>query len=147
MVRELQLCLTLCDPLDCSPPASSVLGVFWARIPERIAISCSRGSSQPRAPTAFPARAGRFFTTSTTLGIGCIYKISLGKRILFRTKLAWASLVVQLGKNPPVMHAGDLGSIPGLGRSPREGKGYSLQYSGLENSMDYTVHGVTKSCT
>ena len=38
-----------------------------------------------------------------------------------------------------------LGSIPGLGRSPREGKGYPLQYSGLENSMDYTVHGVTKS--
>ena len=33
-------------------------------------------------------------------------------------------------------NAGDLGSIPGLGRSPREGKGYSLQYSGLENSME-----------
>ena len=35
-----------------------------------------------------------------------------------------------------VCNAGDLGSIPGLGRSPREGKGYSLQYSGLENYMD-----------
>ena len=34
-------------------------------------------------------------------------------------------------------HVGDLGSIPGLGRSPGEGKGYSLQYSGLENSMDF----------
>ena len=33
-------------------------------------------------------------------------------------------------------NAGDLGSIPGLGRSPGEGKGYPLQYSGLENSMD-----------
>ena len=42
-------------------------------------------------------------------------------------------------------NAGDLGSIPGLGRSPGEGKGYLLQYSGLENSMDYTVHGVAKS--
>jgi len=41
----------------------------------------------------------------------------------------------------------DLGSIPGLGRSPGEGKGYPLQYSGLENSMEYTVHGVTKSRT
>ena len=40
-----------------------------------------------------------------------------------------------------------LGSIPGLGRSPREGKGYPLQYSGLENSMDYIVHGVSKSRT
>ena len=44
-------------------------------------------------------------------------------------------------------NAGDLGSIPGLGRSPREGKGYSLQYSGLENSMDSIVHGVAKSRT
>ena len=41
----------------------------------------------------------------------------------------------------------DLGSIPGLGRSPGEGKGYPLQYSGLENSMDCIVHGVTKSQT
>ena len=40
-------------------------------------------------------------------------------------------------------NAGDLGSISGLGRSPGEGKGYPLQYSGLENSMDYIVHGVT----
>ena len=42
---------------------------------------------------------------------------------------------------------GDLGSIPGLGRSPGEGKGYPLQYSGLENSMDCIVHGVAKSQT
>ena len=36
---------------------------------------------------------------------------------------------------------GDLGSIPGLGGSPGEGKGYPLQYSGLENSMDCIIHG------
>ena len=42
---------------------------------------------------------------------------------------------------------GDLGLIPGFGRSPGEGKGYPLQYSGLENSMDCIVHGVTKSRT
>ena len=41
-------------------------------------------------------------------------------------------------------NAGDLGSIPGLGRSPGEGKGYPLQHSGLQNSMDCTVHGVAK---
>ena len=40
-----------------------------------------------------------------------------------------------------------LGFIPGLGRSLGEGKGYTLQYSGLENSMDYIVHGVEKSQT
>ena len=42
---------------------------------------------------------------------------------------------------------GDLGSIPGLGRSPGDRKGYPLQYSGLENSMDYIVHGVAESDT
>ena len=42
-------------------------------------------------------------------------------------------------------NVGDLGSIPELGRSPGEGKGYPLQYSGLENSMDCIVHGVRKS--
>ena len=51
-----------------------------------------------------------------------------------------------------VYNAGDLGSIPGLGRSPGEGNGNALQYSCLENSMDRgtwqaTVHGVTKSQT
>jgi len=44
-------------------------------------------------------------------------------------------------------NAGDLGSIPGLGRSPGEGDDYPLQYSGLENSMDCIVHGVSKSQT
>ena len=44
-------------------------------------------------------------------------------------------------------NAGDLGLIPGLGRSPGEGKGYQLQYSGLDNSMDCVVHGVAKSWT
>ena len=41
-------------------------------------------------------------------------------------------------------NVGDPGSIPGLGRSPGEGKGYPLWYSGLESSMDCMVHGVTK---
>ena len=61
---------------------------------------------------------------------------------------------VTLGKFPcgsagkkSTCNVGDLGSIPGLGRSPGEGKGYPLQYSGLENSMDCIVHGVTKSWT
>ena len=42
---------------------------------------------------------------------------------------------------------GDLGLIPGLGRSLGEGKGYPFQYSGLENSMNCIVHGATKSWT
>ena len=43
-----------------------------------------------------------------------------------------------------VYNVGDPGSIPGSGRSPGEGKGYPLQYSGLENSMDCVVYGVTR---
>ena len=46
-----------------------------------------------------------------------------------------------------VCNARDLGLIPGLGRSPGEGKGYPLQYSGLENSIDCIVCGVAKSRT
>ena len=42
-------------------------------------------------------------------------------------------------------NAGDLGSIPGLGRSPGEGKGYPLQYSGLDNTTSCIVHGVAKN--
>ena len=45
------------------------------------------------------------------------------------------------------LNAGDLGLTPGLGRSSGEGKGYPLQYSGLENSMDCIVHGLAKSRT
>ena len=44
-------------------------------------------------------------------------------------------------------NVGDLGSIPGLGRSSGEGKGYPLRYSGLENSMDSVVLGIAKSWT
>ena len=46
-----QLCLTLCDPVDCSPLGSSVHGIFQARIPEWVALPSSRGSSQPRYQT------------------------------------------------------------------------------------------------
>ena len=87
-----------------------------------------------------------------------------------------ASLIAQLVKNPPAMkeilvrflgqqdpvflgfpgcsacnestcNVEDLGSIPGLGRSPGERKGYQLQYPGLENSKDYIVHGLQDSDT
>ena len=46
-----------------------------------------------------------------------------------------------------IQNEGDLGSIPGLGISPGEGKGYLLQYPGLENSMDCIVHRVAESDT
>ena len=59
---------------------------------------------------------------------------------------SWASLVTHNSKES-ACNVGDLDSIPGLGRSPGEGKVYLLRYSGLENSMEYIVHGVAKSRT
>ena len=82
---------------------------------------------------------------------------SAGEGTGYPLKYKWAFLVAPLVKNSPAMretwvqsrrpgsNPGDLGSVLGLRRSPGEGKGYPLQYSGLENSMDSTVHGVAKS--
>ena len=57
-----QLCLTLCDTMDSSPPDSSVHGILQARILEWVAISFSKGSSQPRECIQVSSLAGRFFT-------------------------------------------------------------------------------------
>ena len=57
-----QSCPTLCNPMDCFPPGSSVHGVLQARILEWAAIPFLRGSSRPRDRTQFSCTAGRFFT-------------------------------------------------------------------------------------
>ena len=56
-----QWCLTLCDPVDCSLPGSSIHGILQARILEWVAISFSRGSSQPRGRTQVSRIRGRRF--------------------------------------------------------------------------------------
>ena len=64
-----QSCPTLCDPMDCSPPGSSIHGILQARILEWVAISSSRGSSRPKDEilvSMSPALANGFFTTSDT---------------------------------------------------------------------------------
>ena len=60
------MCLTLCNPMDCSPPGSSVNGIFQAKILEWVAISFSRGSSRPRNQTQVSCIAGRRFTIWAT---------------------------------------------------------------------------------
>ena len=70
---------------------------------------------------------------------------STGEGIGYPLQFSWASLMVQLVKNPPAMWetwVGDLGSIPGLGRSFGDGNSYPLQYS--EKSRDCIVHGVQR---
>ena len=84
-----------------------------------------------------------YMTTGKTIALTIWTFVSKMMSLLFYT--LWhtprASLVAQL------VNVGDLGSIPGLGRPPGEGKGYPLQYSGLKNSMDSVVHAVAKSWT
>ena len=58
-----QSCLTLCNPMDCSPPGSSVLGILQAGILEWVAIPFSKGSSRLRDQTRVSLIAGRYFTT------------------------------------------------------------------------------------
>ena len=63
-VKVAQSCPTFCNSMDCSTPGSSVCGIFQARILERVAISFSRGSSQPRVGTPASCTSGRLYCLS-----------------------------------------------------------------------------------
>ena len=65
--KSLQLCPTLFDPMDCSPPGSSVHGILQAGILERVAMPFSRGYSRPRDQTWVSHTAGRFLTIWATM--------------------------------------------------------------------------------
>ena len=74
----------------------------------------------------------------------------VGKICWRRDKLptpVFLGLLCDSASKESARNAEDLGSIPGLGRSSGKGNDYPLQYSGLENSMDYIVHGAAKSWT
>ena len=66
LLKVVQSCLTLCDPMDCSSPGSSFHGIFQVRILEWVAFPFSRGSSQPKGWTQVSCIAGRFFTSWAT---------------------------------------------------------------------------------
>ena len=104
----MQLCLTLCNPMD-----YTVHGILQARILEWVAISFSRGSSQPRDQTQVSHIVNGFFTS-------------------------WTTREAHGGSDSKesALSVGGLGLIPGLGRSPGEGNGNPLQYPCLENCMD-----------
>ena len=79
-----QSCPTLCDPMDwCSPPGSSIHGILQARILEWVAISLSRGSSQPRDRTQVSCIVGRRFTVWATRE--AVYSIGIYSEYLIIT--------------------------------------------------------------
>ena len=78
---------------------------------------------------------------------GCSHFKPILKKKKKDTLLMWVEFPGGSDGKESARNVGDLGLIPGLGRAPGEGKGYPLQCSGLENSMDCIVHGVAKSQT
>ena len=85
--KSLQSCPTLCNPVNCSPPGSSVHGIFQPRMLEWVAMPFSTGSSQPRDRTQVSmsvALASRFFTTSATRETPYIKQIT-NKNLLYST--------------------------------------------------------------
>ena len=121
-----------CNPMDWNLPGSSVLGTLQARTLKWVAMPSSRGSS-PMGSNLCLLHLLHWQVDSLPCSlIRCFPGRSDGKE--------------------SACNAGDLGSIPGSGRSPGEGNGYLLQYSCLENSANRgawqtTVHGVPKSRT
>ena len=88
------------------------------------------------------------FKSTTSLALTSIYYSWKNHSLTIQTFISKVmSLLCGLAGKESACNVGDLGSIPGLGRSPGKGKGYPLQYSGLENSMDCIVQGVAKSQT
>ena len=104
------------------------LAVQWLKLPASnargVGLIPGQGSSQVPRGTAKNIKKKKVFLQLLHQGFPCG---SADKESAYNTR--------------------DLGSIPGLGRSPGEGKGYPPQDSGLENSMDCIVHGVAKSRT
>ena len=125
-----QSCLTLSDPMDRSPPGSSVHRIFQARVLEWGAIAFSERICLQFRWTQFNSWVRKIHSRRDRLPTPVFLGFPGGSA----------------GKESACKE-GDLGSIPGLGRSPEEEKGYPLQYSGLENSVDCIVHGVAKSWT
>ena len=85
-VLAIQFCLTLCDPMD---PASSVHGIFPARILEWVIIPFSRGSSQPKDLTHVSWITGRFFTVWAMRHLNSVYKMVIRKKEREKESLLW----------------------------------------------------------
>ena len=94
-----QSCLTLCNPMDCSPPSSSVHGILQARILGWVAISFSKGSSQPRDQTQ----------------VSCV-----GRWILYCLSCGGSTFLSWFPKNSRCPCACRAASVPGISQEPNK---------------------------
>ena len=160
-----QPCLTLCPPRGLQhsrlPYPSPTPGACSDSCP--LSRWCHPTSSSAVVPfsscfQSFPA-SGSFPVSHFFALVGQSIGASASSSVLPMNNQGWfplglTGLILQskglpgvsAGKESPC-NAGDLGSIPRLGRSPGEGSSYPLQYSGLENSMDCIIYGIMKSQT
>ena len=154
-------CPTLCNPMDCSPirllcpwdfPVKNT-GVGFYFLLQGIFPTQGWNShmlhwqadSLPLSHQGSPPATGYF---QTYLGIRFMWRLKKCPKLSSSLQLNWIKTFEGFpcgsACKESTCNAGDLGLIPGLGRSPGEGKGFPLQCSGLENPMDCIVHGVTK---
>ena len=134
--KLLQLCLTLCNPTDCSPPGSSVHGIHQARMWEWAALLSSRYLLNPGIkPVSLtsPVLAGSFFITRATWeacnNYMAMFTIFYWSVINLHNTLRYAGFPDISVSKESTCNAGDSGSIPGSGRSTGKWIGYPLQYS------------------
>ena len=150
-MKVTQSCLTACDPMDCSPPDSSVHGISQVSILEWVAIPSSRGfsltqGSNPGLPhcgiDSLPSESSetgtlctnfRVLVASSKRGLGNSYKGIVSYILVYL--ISRASLVDQMVKNLPTMQETWVRSLGQ--KDPLEKRnGYPIQYPCLENSMD-----------
>ena len=148
-----QSCLSLCNPMDCNLPVSSVHGILQARVLEWIAMSFSRASLQPRDWTLVSCITSRFFTIWATREGLCvclslyIYIERERKRGEGVPRCCWGWRT-----HLPVQETWDMGLIPGSGSSP--GGGHRATHSSILawripwiEEPSRLVHRATKSQT
>ena len=150
-----QLCLTLCDPLDCSPLGLSVHGILQARILEWVAIPLFRGFSWPREQTCSPALQADSYHLTYQGSQGSAYFSLNIINILAMHFLGFPGCVCGKESACQCRKCKRLWFNPLVRKIPWSRKwqnGDPLQYFCLENPMDRgawqaTVHGVEKSRT
>ena len=114
METSIIICLTLCDPMDCSLPGSFVHGIFQAIVLEWIAISFSRGSSQPRAWTWVSCIVDRCFTVWATREVLWMWELDYKENWVLKNWCFWTVMLEKTLESPldckeiqPVHHEGN----------------------------------------